>query len=177
MNGPQPLTGEYSNSKVAGVFASETQARQAAVAVRTELSLGDAQVQLVAPGDPHPGRRMEPESQGIFRTIIVAHYKLGLVGAVAGVVLFAVLYGLAIPAVTQSWPLTLFATVFFCATFGLMLGGLVSLRPDHDPYIAAVQSALSSGRHVVLVHAFSSEQRAQAEAVLKARGGETTSTL
>lgn len=177
MAGPTPVTGELSNSKVAAVFASEALAREAAAVVRAALQLGDAQVQVITPGDAHPGRKLEPESRGIWRTIVVAHVRLGIVGAVLGLLAFAVLYAMGLPFITQS-PVFAGAVLFgFGAVAGLMLGGLVSLRPDHDPYIQAVRTGLEAGRSAVVVHAFSAEQRAQAAAALQARGGETTSTL
>jgi hypothetical protein len=52
-----------------------------------------------------------------------------------------------------------------------MLGGLVSLRPDHDRYVAATRDADGRGKHAVVVHAFSEEQRAQAAEFLRAQGG------
>jgi hypothetical protein len=58
-----------------------------------------------------------------------------------------------------------------------MLGGLVSLRPDHDRYVQAARDAIASGRTTVVVHAFSVAQREQAAELLRAQGGEVTSTL
>jgi len=58
-----------------------------------------------------------------------------------------------------------------------MLAGAVSLRPDHTPYISASRDALKQGKHVVVVHATSTDQLNQAEGVLKANGGETVRTL
>ena len=84
MPGNSALTGEVSNSKVAGIFASESAARAEAARVHATLQLSDAQVQVVTPTDRTPGRKLEPESRGIFRTMIRAHVVLGLCGAVAG---------------------------------------------------------------------------------------------
>ena len=67
--------------------------------------------------------------------------------------------------------------LFFGAVAGLMLGGLVSLRPDHDRYIQATRDAMAAGHTTVVVHAFSAEQRDKATELLRSIGGETTSTL
>ena len=67
--------------------------------------------------------------------------------------------------------------VAFGVVAGLMLGGLVSLRPDHDLYINKVYEALGEGRSAVVVHAFSREQNAQAEALLRGASGEVVATL
>ncbi len=177
MTGNTSLTGEVSNSKVAAVFANEATAREVAARVRATLQLADAQVQVITPDDRRPGRKLEPESHGIFRTIIRAHVRLGLVGAVAGAVTFGVLWAMGLPWIVNSAVLAAAVFVAFGTVGGLMLGGLVSLRPDHDLYINKVYDALGEGRSAVVVHAFSRQQNAQAEDLLKGASGEVVSTL
>ena len=172
-----PITAELSNSKVAAVFATESAAREAAQAVSAQLSLGAAQVQVIMPSEPHPGRKLEPESRGIWRTIVVAHIRLGIAGAVLGVLVFAALYALGLHPVVSSPLAAGLVLLFFGTVGGLMMGGLVSLRPDHDRYVEATRDAMDSGMTTVVVHAFSAEQRAQAAELLRARGGDVTSTL
>lgn len=171
------VTGELSNSKVAAVFPREAAARAAAQAVAAALDLDAAQVQVITPSEPHPGRKLEPESRGIWRTIVVAHVRLGIVGAVVGVVAFAVLYALGLPFITASPVAAALILLGFGAVAGLMLGGLVSLRPDHDRYVEATRDAMEAGNTTVVVHAFSVEQRHQAAEFLRGQGGEVTSTL
>ena len=172
-----PVTAEVSNHKVAAAFPDANTARQAAAAVASSLSLATSQVQLIRPGDPHPGRKLEPESRGIWQTIVVAHVKLGIAGVVAGVVVFGVLYATGLPFIVNSAVAALLVLVFFGGVAGLMLGGLVSLRPDHDRYVEATRDAMEAGKTTVLVHAFSVAQRAQAADFLRDRGGQVTSTL
>ena len=172
-----PITAEVSNHKVAAAFPDPGVARQVAAAVASTLSLGASQVQLIRPGEPHPGRKLEPESRGIWHTIVVAHVKLGIVGVVAGVVVFGVLYAMGLPFIVNSPVAALLVLVFFGGVAGLMLGGLVSLRPDHDRYVEHTREAMQEGMTTVVVHAFSVEQRAQAANFLRDRGGEVTSTL
>ena len=171
------VTGEVSNHKVAAAFPDANTARQAAAAVASSLSLGASQVQLIFPGEPHPGRKLEPESRGIWHTIVVAHVKLGIAGVIAGVVAFVVMYGMGLPFIVNSPLAALLVLVFFGGVAGLMLGGFVSLRPDHDRYVEATRDAMDEGMTTVVVHAFSVEQRAQAAEFLRGRGGEVTSTL
>lgn len=171
------VTGEVSNSKVAAVFPREAAARAAAQAVAAALDLDAAQVQVITPSEPHPGRKLEPESRGIWRTIVVAHVRLGIVGAVVGVVAFAVLYAIGLPFITASPVAAALILLGFGAVAGLMLGGLVSLRPDHDRYVEATRDAMEAGNTTVVVHAFSVEQRHQAAEFLRGQGGEVTSTL
>jgi hypothetical protein len=172
-----PLTGEVSNSKLAAVFDSETAARAAAAALAVETSLQPAQVKVITPGEPHPGIRLEPEGGGIWRTIVVAHVWLGVAGLVAGAGAFMVLMWLGVPFIVQSpWTAGLVMTAFG-GVGGLLLGGLVSLRPDHDPYILATRDAMGARRTTVVVHALSEDQLSRANEVLAARGAEITRTL
>ncbi|MFC5578249.1 hypothetical protein ACFPOA_09540 [Lysobacter niabensis] len=172
-----PITGELSNSKVAAVFAHESAARQAAQGVAAALSLGVAKVQVIAPAEPHPGRKLEPESRGIWRTIVVAHVRLGIAGAVAGLLVYAALRAVGVPFIVNSPVAAALVLLFFGTVAGLMLGGLVSLRPDHDRYVEATRDAMAVGKTTVVVHAFSAGQRDQAAEFLRAQGGEVTSTL
>lgn len=177
MSDTSPITGELSNSKIAAVFPRQADARAAAQAVAAALSLGAAQVQVITPSEPHPGRKLEPESRGILRTIVVAHIRLGIAGAVTGVLVFAALHAYGLPFIVNSPVAAALVLLFFGTVAGLMLGGLVALRPDHDRYLEATRDAMEVGKTTVVVHAFSSEQAGQAADLLRAQGGEITSTL
>ena len=177
MPGNSALTSEVSNSKVAAIFADATAARAEAARVRDALQLSDAQVQVVTPADPRPGHKLEPESHGIFLTMIRAHVVLGLVGAVVGAVAFAVLLAMDIPFIVNSAVMSAALLIGFGAVAGLMFGGLVTLRPDHDPLINKVQHALGEGRSAVVVHAFSHAQSAQARDLLLQSSDDVVSTL
>lgn len=177
MTDTSPISGERSNSKVAAVFADDAKARDAARLVGAALSLQPAQVQVIAPGGPLPGRMLEPESRGIWRTIVVAHLRLGLAGAAAGLVVFLVLRAMGLALIVNSPLAASLSLLFFGTVAGLMLGGLVALRPDHDRYVEATREAMARGMTTVLVHAFSAEQREQAADLLREQGGDTTSTL
>ncbi|GAB3505247.1 riboflavin biosynthesis protein RibA [Pseudoxanthomonas daejeonensis] len=177
MNLLSSVTGEMSDSKVAAVFDSEAEARAIARQVQHMLGAQQGQVQVITPLDTRPGRKMEPEGRGIFRTILVAHYKLGLIGLAMGATLFAVLYMSGLEAVVLSPGLAAALIVGYGGVFGLMAGGLVSLRPDHSPYVAKVRTALKEGRCAVVVHAFDDAQRDRAQEMLAAHGGDTIRTL
>lgn len=177
MNILSSFTGEMSDSKVAAVFDNESEARTIARQVQNMLGFQQSQVQVITPEDTRPGRKMEPEGKGIFRTILIAHYKLGLIGLGLGALLFAVLYMLGLEAVVLSPGLAAALIIGYGGVFGLMAGGLVSLRPDHVPYVSKVRTALKEGRCAVVVHAFDDGERDRAQEALEAHGGETIRTL
>ncbi|UWX04672.1 riboflavin biosynthesis protein RibA [Pseudoxanthomonas sp. NC8] len=172
------MTGELSDSKVAAVFDGEQEARLIARQTQRTLGLSSGKVQVVTPHDARPGRKMEPEDRGIFRTLVIAHYKLGLVGIGLGLLLYVTLYAAGLEAVVASC-LSLAAALIigYGGVFGLMAGGLVTLRPDHSPYVAKIRAALKEGRCAVVVHAHDDDERDRARDVLAAHGGETIRTL
>lgn len=177
MSHSNSLLGELSSSKVAAVFPLESSAREAASAVGTALRLLPAQVRVLIPGQGGVDRALEPESHGIARTIFLAHYKLGIAGLVLGVLVFTGLFASGVQFVRLSPLAASGALAFFGLVGGLLLGGLVALRPDHDAYILHAKEALEDGHVVVIVHATSTEQRDKAQMVLNSLGGETTVTL
>ena len=177
MSDTSPITGELSNSKVAAVFPRAADAHAAARAVTAALSLGSAQVHVITPAEPHAGRKLEPESRGIWRTIVTAHLRLGIAGAVVGVLVFAALHAYGLPLIVRSPVAAALVLLGFGGVAGLMLGGLVALRPDHDRYVQATRDAMAAGSTTVVVHAFDSRQADDAAEFLRAQGGEVTSTL
>ena len=87
------------------------------------------------------------------------------------------MHGMGIRYITSSPVAAGLVLLFFGAVGGLFLGGLVSLRPDHDPYVLAARDAMDSGRTTVVVHAFTAAQADETAEYLRGQGGEVTSTL
>jgi hypothetical protein len=134
-------------------------------------------VQLITPREGRVGRKLEPESHGIFVTMIRAHVGLGLAGAVVGALAFAVLYAMGLPFIVNSAPAAAAIAVFFGTVAGLLMGGLVTLRPDHDLYILKIREAVGEGRCAVVVHALSHQQMEIAADMLRRSGGDVVRTL
>jgi hypothetical protein len=172
-----PLTGEVSNSKLAAVFDDAPAARAAAATVAGQADLQPAQVKVVTPDEPDPGLKLEPEGRGIWHTILTAHLWLGLVGVTAGVVVFAAMLWAGVPVVVASPGYGLLAMAFLGGMAGLLLAGLLALRPDHDRYIQATRTAMKQQRSTVVVHALSAEQAETAAQTLTALGAKVTRTL
>lgn len=171
------LTGEASNHKVAGLFDDKIEAQERADAVRSTTGLDETQVNVLEPAEANVARSLEPESRGILATMMRAHIWLGLAGAVLGLLAFATMMVMDVPFVVLSplWSAVLLTG--FGTAGGMMVGGALTLRPDHTPYVSASRDALRQGRHVVAVHATSTDELKQAERILKGGTGDTVRTL
>lgn len=172
-----PLTGEVADSKLAAVFATRRAAQEAADALVAGTGLQSAQVKVIRPDSADVAIKLEPEGGGIWRTIVRAHAKLAVAGGIVGLLAFAALYALGIAMVVRSPVAAGLVLLAFGTIGGLMLGGLVALRPDHDRYVQATRDAMEEGRSTVVVHALSGEQQQAAADFLASRGGEVTRTL
>ncbi len=170
------LTGERSNHKLAGIFPDAEQAEQCRkrIEASTETPLV---IDILNAESGALGRRLEPESRGIWHTLVRSHVWLAMAGAGAGLIIFALMVFMNVAFVVQNLLPAAALLVFFCAVGGAMIGGLVTLRPDHSVFNAAVSSALSENRHVVIVHPTTSAQIESARACLKQFADQTVATL
>lgn len=169
------IFGERSLTKVAGLFMSRDRAEDAAKQLKQSAALADGQLFLVGPPDgtaldsPAFSRKLEPEQAGIWRTLVRAHLVAGSSGVLLGILLYLgfILAGSA--AITSTPAMGLVVFVFFGGLFGLMLGGLLTLRPDHYRVTSAVRRAIRKGRWAVVVHPVTQVQIDQAMTALPAR--------
>lgn len=179
----QGMFGEQSLTKVAGLYPQETEALEMARRLRGLPGIQPGQIRVLGPQDARSwrgewlGRNLEPEDGGIFRTLIRTHLVAGLAGAVAGLILYMALLQGDQPMIAASPFLSLIAIVGFAATFGLLLGGLFALRPDHVRLINAVRSGLRAQQWAVVVHATDSYQVSISRDLLQAGGGSVVRTF
>lgn len=172
------VTSERFPSKVGAVFESPDEARNAARAVPDEADVPADQVELIAPGEAWQSRKLEPESNAIGRTLVRAHLVMGALGAVVGLLLAGALLLTDARLFTDSPWWTVGWLTAFGLVGGLLLGGFVSLRPDHDPLTMQVEEALRDGRHwAVVVHARDHAQEQRAQSVLERASGRVLATL
>lgn len=173
----QHLTGETYDHKVAAVFATEQEAQAVGDFLRQKTDLNDNQVLVMTTSDQHQGRELEPESRGIWKTLVRSHIWLAVVGALAGLLLFIVTYATGVAFVVSNavWSAALF--VIFCSILGMMVAGAVTLRPDHTPYIMKAQAALKEGKAVLTVHASSHAQMVAARELLEQQNADIITSL
>ncbi len=168
------VSGESVDHKLAAIFENDSEAKESVSAVLDATGLDPDQVKIVRPGDTHPGWELEPEDRGIWRTLLRSHLWLGLLGAVVGLVVFLLLFSVGVGFVANNGLVAAVVLAALFAVFGLLAAGLLTLRPDHMPYIVAAQSALRAGKTVVAVHA---KDRAQLEAAKKELQGRSVKTV
>lgn len=177
------LFAEKSPTKVVGLFANRDQAEAAVARVLATPGIMTGQARLLGPPDAGIsrqeifGRNMEPEQRGIFHTLLLTHGITALAGAVVGLVVFAGLYLGDQPMVVASPLFALMAIVGFAVAFGLLLGGFLSIRPDHVWLINKVRDALRHNRWAVIVHPTDENQISAARQTLQQSGAEVLKSL
>lgn len=177
MNDAIDPTGEQSNHKLAAVFSDASEAGEACRRLADETSLDRDRIDVLDSASENQHRRLLPESHGIWQTVLRSHLVLGLVGATLGLALFAILFLGGVPFVADNPLLSVLVFVHVFTLFGLMVGGLVSLRPDQVPYVRAARRALESGQSVLLVHAESADELDEARAFLQQPAQKTVRTI
>lgn len=148
----QALFGERATTKIAAVYETKEAAGHAAESLTRLANLQSTQWAVVGPHEQGFARKLEPESQGIARTGIRSHLVLGAVGLLAGIALWVLLYGLGIAFITASPVASAAVIIVFATILGMMLGGLVTARPDHQVVILKVRKAAEEGKWCLILH-------------------------
>lgn len=175
MTGKGPIAEQYP-SKVGAVFASRTAAQQ----VQDELlaaGFASEQVHFIAPGDRRLGRKVEPESSGIAGTLARTHVRFGLLGGLVGLLAASAGVWSGQTLLSASPIYAFFVLTFLGAIAGLLLAGLVSLRPDHDPLALMAQRAARTGRWTVIVHVGAGSEQRYARDIFMAASADPVVTL
>ncbi|HLU20594.1 MAG TPA: hypothetical protein VKZ66_11615 [Pusillimonas sp.] len=148
----QALFGERATTKIAAIYDTREAAASMADSLEAIAGIKANQWMLIAPHEKGFARKLEPETQGIARTGIRAHLILGAVGLLAGVMLWLVLYFLPITYIVASPVVSAAVIISFATILGMMLGGLVTARPDHQVVILKVRKAAEQGKWSLVLH-------------------------
>lgn len=153
--------------KVSAVFNDAGRARDAVNALAAKAGFASDQIELVEPHDQNLSSKVERDSGAIFSTILRSHAILGIIGAVAGLILAGILVGAGLDWATTSpgWVFGVFAVVG--GAIGMLGGGLVSIRPDHERVITDAEDASEHGRWTVVVHARDEDEKHRADELLE----------
>jgi hypothetical protein len=169
------LFGERSLTLVAATFSDQATAAEAATELRADMP--QVEVDLVRPREADLARKMEPESAGIWRTAVRSHLALGPAGLVLGVVAAALLVALGWPAAASSPVFTMLFLATLGLFAGLMLAGLLTLRPDRSRVTQSIRSRSRSGQWAVVAHPKSPAQSELVVDRLEKSGGTVIQSL
>lgn len=169
----QKLFGERATTKLVAVFDTAAAAEDAAERLRSGAGLNAGQVRILVPGDARLDIKVEPEPAGVARTAVRTHVAFGAAGFVVGVLVWFVLFSTRFDLVRGTPLASAVAIVFFLTMAGLLLGGFLTLRPDHQILITRLRSALESGKWCVVIHPRSPEECDRVEALLARDGART----
>jgi hypothetical protein len=169
------LFAERSSTLVAATFRDRAAAVDAASALQAHMP--QAEVDLVRPQDKDFARKMEPDSQGIWRTAIRSHVVLGLIGMGLGAACAATLVGVGWPAAVESPVLAALFLSNLGLFAGLMLAGLLTLRPDRGRVTLAIRRRNRAGQWAVVAHSTSPAQLERAVLSLQKSGGTVVRSL
>ena len=163
--------------KVSAVFHDARRARDAANALAAKGGFSSDQIDLVDPHDPTLAHKVEKESGAIFSTILRSHAVLAVIGAIAGVILAAVLIGAGFDfAQTRpGWVYGILAVVG--GAIGMLVAGLVSIRPDHETVITETKDASEHGEWTLVVHARDEDEKHRADEFLEHYSKEVAESL
>ncbi|MFO1337074.1 MAG: hypothetical protein U1F53_02385 [Burkholderiaceae bacterium] len=167
MNALNPF-GERSLTLVAASFADHRAAERAAGVLKQSPAL-DGEVAVIDPGDPLARRKLEPEQRGIFATLLRSHLILGTAGLGVGLLVAWVAIAVWTAAAASPGFVLLFAGLMG-GFIGMMVAGLITLRPDHGLVLLGVREALRRGRSAVVVRPLSQACAKQAFRLLRQAG-------
>lgn len=163
----QALFGERATTKIAGTFDRQDDATATMATLESQAQLKANQLKLISPDEKKFGTKLEPEVKGIAQTAVRSHVFMGIAGLAIGIALWVILYTLGWNLVRSSPGLSMIPFLFFPTIIGLMLGGLITARPDQTAVITQVRDAVAQGKWVLVVHPYSPRQCDDAEAVMK----------
>tara|TARA_R110000764_G_scaffold174561_2_gene261033 strand:+ start:257 stop:769 length:513 start_codon:yes stop_codon:yes gene_type:complete len=165
------------SGKVSAVYPDEFKARAGLQSVLSSSGLTSSVTKLVAPHDNHFDQKLEKNDKKVGLFMLKAHLSFAIFGIILGL-LGAVILAFYGPAYTQASPVfTAIALSVLGFFFGLMLAGLVSLRPDQDGVVNQTREATQEGKWVVVVSTPSHEKTQQVNDILSETAESVTSSF
>jgi len=162
--------------KVSATYSNEFTAKTALDAVKTRSGIDTHDIFLVAPHDNEFDNSLESDDKQVGFFMLKTHLLSATIGVILGLISAGVLafYG---PAYTQSSPvLTAIALSILGFFVGLLIAGLVSLRPDQDAVVNQTRDDSQEGNWVVVVNSPSHEKTQLAYDVLSETSDSVTSS-
>lgn len=170
------LFGEHSLTLIGAEFSNSAAAQAAAEDLNSDPSL-TGQIAVLAPKDPLVGMKLEPEQRGIWLTLIRSHVILGTSGMLLGVLLAGLLVLSGWPPAATSPALTSIFLAMMFGFLGMMIAGLITLRPDHEFVIRHIRDALKHHKWAVVVRPLNEHLAQLAIDVLQRHGAKPVRSI
>ena len=161
------LEAEQSHRKLMVALSTQEHAEHTKSQLTQLFGDGGGWVSLVAPDDPAIDRKLEPEVRRIAGTAIWSHGIAGLIGFAIGVLIWGVAYWLSVALIVSTPGMSFFAIVLITTFLGLLAGGAITFRPDHNTVILPAKDASAEGKWVVVAHPTNDTEAQRAEDYLK----------
>jgi hypothetical protein len=173
----QVFTAENFTSRVGAEFETNEEACRAAQELQDRAPGGPLSVQVIDPYDRDVDRKLEPEAGRLPATMVRSHLVAGSAGLGLGMLLACIQVAADVHPLASSpvWAVAMFSALGL--VLGLLTGGLVGCRPDHDPLVFAAKKALRSGRSYVVVHTDDADIQREAQQVFRRYGQGRRRTL
>ncbi len=165
------LLEERSPHKVAGIYAQHDAARDARHEIVVESGMTERQVRVLSP-QAHATdldtlfREIEPQGGRRPWLLVRTHLVLGTLGAIIGVGVFVIAWALDSPRLQSAPVAGLLVFAFLAAVVGMLIAGLVSLRPDERVLATRLQTRLRHGQWAAIAHPVDHRQSSAARRVL-----------
>lgn len=158
---------EKFHSKVAGIFNDEMTANSAKETLIDYGHFTERHINIIEPNDDNAGHKIEPETQAIGDVLGRSHFICGSMGLLAGLLLASLLSSIG-PLFAQFSPLLTHLALGIIGTFvGLLIAGVIALRPDHDPLINDAIEATQQNKWALIVQAKERGDRQRARQLLQ----------
>lgn len=167
-----PILAERYPARVAAAFEDAGAARRAAEELLYETGLTRDQVRIVDPHDPSVASKIETENQGIWQTVMRTHLLFGGLGLFAGLAVAATSLSAGLAFVLSQPVMVIVTSAVFGAVAGLLIGGLVSTRPDHVRLYRLACEAARAKNWLVVALASDRAERDRARETLARRTSE-----
>ena len=170
------LLSERSPTIVAAAFVNRYRAESAALALKKELRM-DGAVTVISPGDDFFSSKLEPDACGIWQTLLSSHIVFGLAGLLFGLAAAIAIVIWSVPEAVSAPGYTGFFFGMIGSFWGVMLAGLITLRPDHAAVIEIVREWMQSGEWTVIARPRNESSARKTIATLNRAGGTVERSL
>lgn len=171
------ITDEKTPSRIAAIFDNQADAEKAQTLLIDSGGFAGNKINIIRPHDDSISKKLEPETAGVWHTIIKSHVVLGIIGVVVGLIAAAIAMMVGPEFLSARTGTVYFAFAMIFGMLGLMLAGFVSVRPDRDIVVMKTVEAVQNGKWALVLHTHNHSESEHAEVLLKPVAESISKTL